>query len=59
MGDVSAEAPFTRSTVTVPREPARAAAARASAAGCRRGSSVGSVSGAEGQASSVLPPRSM
>ena len=41
MGEVRAEVPFTRSTVTVPREPARAAAARASAAGRRRGSSRG------------------
>ena len=36
-GEVRAEAPLTRSTVTVPREPARAAAARASAAGAQAG----------------------
>lgn len=59
MGEVRAEVPLTRSTVTVPSEPARAAAASASAAAWRRGSSVAVVSGAEGQASRVLPPRSM
>jgi hypothetical protein len=45
--DVRAEAPLTRSTVTVPRDPARAASASASAAVRRRGSCRSESSGGE------------